>query len=323
VHELPILTAEAVDAAAEVLRRGGLLGFPTETVYGLAADAENEAAVDRIFAAKGRPRNHPLIVHLADASALNEWAVEIPAYAWELAAKFWPGPLTLILHRSPRAKDFVTGGHPTVGLRVPSNPVGLSVLRKAGLAVAAPSANRFGSVSPTTAKHVVVGLSEFLDPSRDAVIDGGAASVGVESTIVDCTQAEPRILRPGAISAAEIAEVTGLDVRAADGAVAAPGTLAAHYAPRARVHLVRADQLPEQESAGVIALSEVDTPAKTLRLAAPRDAFEYARDLYEALHRADDLGLTDIYAVLPDGTGIEVAIADRLEKAAVGSGGTV
>lgn len=318
---LRILNLDGIAVAAEVLRRGGVLGFPTETVYGLAADAENADAVDLIFSTKGRPRNHPLIVHIADAAQLDEWAVEIPEYASELAKRFWPGPLTLILKRSSKAQDFVTGGHPTVGLRVPNNPTALAVLREFGGAVAAPSANRFGEVSPTTASHVVHGIGEFLDPTRDAIIDGGAADIGLESTIVDCTSAQPKILRPGAVTAADIAEVTGLDVVGADGAVAAPGTLAAHYAPHARVHLTdAATALPT--GVGLLALASHLTPVGVTRIASPEDAQTFARDLYASLRAADDLNLSDIYVIPPAGDGIEIAILDRLQKAAVGSGGS-
>lgn len=321
MSDVKILSGSEIAAAARVLSQGGLLGFPTETVYGLAANADDEVAVTRIFEAKGRPKNHPLIVHIADVSQMNGWAVDVPQYAQTLAQRFWPGPLTLILSRSDRAKDFVTGGHPTVGLRIPNNPIGLAVLREFGGAVAAPSANRFGEVSPTSAEHVRAGLSAFLSSSTDAIIDGGDSQVGLESTIVDCTRSNPRVLRPGAITAADIAEATGLDVIAAGGEVAAPGTLAAHYAPHARVHLVN-DLSSVTAGAGLMADAAIATPTGVVRISSPVDAVDFGRDLYAALRRADDLGLADVYVIAPNGDGIEIAIKDRLQKAAVGSGGT-
>ncbi|HET7901891.1 MAG TPA: L-threonylcarbamoyladenylate synthase, partial [Candidatus Nanopelagicales bacterium] len=236
-------TADVAHAVA-LLRAGGLVAIPTETVYGLGADAEDADAVARVYAAKGRPADHPLIVHLADASLVDDgWARDVPSWARLLAAACWPGPLTLVLRRGPRAADHVTGGQDTVGLRVPSHPVAHALLAEFGGGVAAPSANRFGRVSPTDAEHVVDELGSVLDPARDCVLEGGPSEVGVESTIVDCTGEAPRLLRPGAVGVEEIEAVTGLVVQEPDRAVRAPGTLAAHYAPTAQLLLVAADDV--------------------------------------------------------------------------------
>jgi L-threonylcarbamoyladenylate synthase len=324
VNTAQLLSREQIADAVDILRAGGLIGFPTETVYGLAADAENAEAVGRIFVVKGRPANHPLIVHLGSAEDLSEWAVSIPEYAHKLAAAFWPGPMTLVLQRSDRVQDFVTGGQPTVGIRVPSNPTAQAVLRIFGGGLAAPSANRFGELSPTTAAHVLRGLGEFLDSKRDAVLDGGASDVGLESTIIDCTSLQPRILRPGSVTAAQIADVSQLEVADSDGSIIAPGSLAAHYAPNARVHVVRDVNKLNQEisGAGFFALAEIADPTTSVRLGSPVDAAAFARDLYAALHKADELSLKDVYIVVPEGSGVELAILDRVSKAATGSGGS-
>jgi L-threonylcarbamoyladenylate synthase len=229
----PLITAD-VELAARLLGSGGLVGMPTETVYGLAADASDVAAVARVFAVKGRPADHPLIVHLAGAEELDAWAREVPGYARKLADQLWPGPLTLVLPRTPRAGDHLTGGQPTVGLRVPAHPVTRHLLAEYGRGLAAPSANRFGRVSPTTAGHVIEELGELLVPGQDAVLDGGPSEVGVESAIIDCTGPNPVILRPGAVTAADIARVGGAVVADRPSRVRAPGMLASHYAPGPR-----------------------------------------------------------------------------------------
>jgi len=317
-------SAEAmVDAAANLLA-GNLVAFPTETVYGLGADACNAAAVARIYAAKGRPADHPLIVHVASMDALGDWADDVPGFAISLARDFWPGPMTLIVNRSELAGDFVTGGQNTVGVRVPDHPVALGLLeafaRAGGKGVAAPSANRFGNVSPTTAQAVAVELGDYLSDS-DQILDGGACDVGVESTIIDCTGDAPRILRPGAITAEMIEESTGLTVgvsASASGAsireeeIRVSGSLESHYAPTATVVL---DQSPVAGQ-GFIAMSDVATPEGVVRLAAPTTHEEFARVLYSALRAADEKRLKSVVVTQPVGDGIAIAIRDRLMRAA-------
>jgi L-threonylcarbamoyladenylate synthase len=319
-----LLSSNQVAAAVAILREGGLLGLPTETVYGLAANAEDSIAVGRIFTVKGRPTSHPLIVHIASADKLDEWAKEIPDYAFTLAEKFWPGPMTLVLKRTERVQDFVTGGQPTVGIRVPSNQTAQAILQSFGGGLAAPSANRFGQVSPTTADHVIKGLAEYLDSDMDAVMDGGSSEVGLESTIIDCTAVVPKILRPGSITALQIAEVTELEVAAADGSIVVPGSLDAHYAPKAKVHLVSNPLEPNDATAGAgfFALAAVTSPTDVVRLGSPMDATAFAQELYAALHKADELHLENVFIVVPAGSGVEVAIQDRVVKAATGSGGS-
>jgi L-threonylcarbamoyladenylate synthase len=322
-----------VDAAANLLA-GNLVAFPTETVYGLGADACNAVAVARIYAAKGRPADHPLIVHVASMDALGDWADDVPGYAISLARDFWPGPMTLIVKRSELAGDFVTGGQDTVGVRVPEHPVALGLLeafaRAGGKGVAAPSANRFGSVSPTTAQAVADELSDYLGDA-DQILDGGPCQVGVESTIIDCTGDVPRILRPGAITAQMIAESTGLPIAgkfvytdedlpgiSINGeavetqTIRVSGSLANHYAPAATVLL---DQTP-LSGQGFIALSDIQTPEGVIRLAAPSTHEEFARVLYSALRAADEKGLATVVVQQPVGDGLAIAIRDRLKRAA-------
>jgi L-threonylcarbamoyladenylate synthase len=310
-------------AAARVLAAGGLVAFPTETVYGLGADASNADAVARIYLAKGRPADHPLIVHVASMDGLGDWADDVAEYAIALARDFWPGPMTLIVKRSALAGDFVTGGQDTVGVRVPNHPVALGLLaafaRAGGKGVAAPSANRFGNVSPTTAGAVVAELSDYLADS-DQILDGGACDVGVESTIIDCTGATPRILRPGAVTAQMIEASTGLQVVGAVDAdalagkeeIRVSGALDSHYSPVATVVL---DQTP-LAGQGFIAMADVATPAEVIRLAAPATHQEFARVLYSALRAADDQGVAVVVVQQPAGDGIAIAIRDRLQRAA-------
>ena len=303
------------DTAANLLA-GDLVAFPTETVYGLGADACNAGAVARIYSVKGRPADHPLIVHVASIDALGDWADDVPAFAISLARDFWPGPMTLIMRRSELAADFVTGGQDTVGVRVPAHPVALGLLeafaRVGGKGVAAPSANRFGNVSPTTAHAVSDELSEYLSDS-DVILDGGACDVGVESTIIDCTGDAPRILRPGAITQEMIEHSTGLDVLDADGVVIrVSGSLDSHYSPQATVVL---DQSPIAGQ-GFIAMSDVATPDGVVRLAAPTTHEEFARVLYSSLRAADEQGLATVVVQQPQGDGIAIAIRDRLKRAA-------
>ena len=306
-------------AAAARLRAGDLVAFPTETVYGLGADATNAKAVGKIYAAKGRPADHPLIGHVASLAGLGDWADDVRPYAIALARDFWPGPMTLIVKRSALAGDFITGGQDTVGVRVPNHPVALGLLqafiKSGGKGVAAPSANRFGNVSPTTAQAVVAELSDYL-ADTDQILDGGACDVGVESTIIDCTGDVPRILRPGAVTAQMIQESTGLTV--VDAVVAereeirVSGSLESHYAPDATVVL---DQLPIAGQ-GFIALADSATPAGVIRLAAPQTHQEFARVLYAALRAADDQAIAVVVVHQPAGDGIAIAIRDRLMRAA-------
>jgi L-threonylcarbamoyladenylate synthase len=307
------------DAAANLLA-GGLVAFPTETVYGLGADACNADAVERIYSAKGRPADHPLIVHIASMASLGDWADDVPGYAISLARDFWPGPMTLVFKRSALAGDFVTGGQDTVGVRVPDHPVALGLLeafvKAGGKGVAAPSANRFGNVSPTSAQAVSDELGDYL-ADGDQILDGGACDVGVESTIIDCTGDVPKILRPGAITAQMIAESTGLAVVGVveESAIRVSGSLEAHYAPAAIVVL---DQSPVAGQ-GFIAMADVVAGEGVVRLAAPKTHDEFARVLYSALRAADEQGLATVVVAQPQGDGIAVAIRDRLKRAAFGS----
>ena len=302
------------DAVAHLLA-GNLVAFPTETVYGLGADACNAGAVARIYSVKGRPADHPLIVHVASMDALGDWASDVPEYAISLARDFWPGPMTLIMKRSGLAEDFVTGGQDTVGVRVPAHPVALGLLkafaRVGGKGVAAPSANRFGNVSPTTAQAVSDELSDYLSES-DVILDGGACDVGVESTIIDCTTDVPKILRPGAITQEMIEHSTGLDVLDPGGvAIRVSGSLDSHYSPQATVVL---DQSPTAGQ-GFIAISDVATPDGVVRLATPQTHEEFARVLYSSLRAADEQGLATVVVQQPQGDGIAIAIRDRLKRA--------
>jgi len=294
-----------------------LVAFPTETVYGLGADACNAASVARIYSVKGRPSDHPLIVHVASMDGLGDWASDVPAYAIALARPYWPGPMTLVLRRSDLAADFVTGGQDTVGVRVPNHPVALGLLEAftaaGGKGVAAPSANRFGNVSPTTAQAVASELGQYL-ADGDQILDGGACDVGVESTIIDCTGDLPKILRPGAITVRMIEECTGLEVDAAveEPVIRVSGSLDSHYAPVARVLLCETPTAGQ----GFIAHANIQTPEGVVRLASPHTDEEFARVLYSALREADAQGLAEVVVMQPIGIGIAVAIRDRLKRAA-------
>jgi L-threonylcarbamoyladenylate synthase len=304
-----------VDAAANLLA-GGLVAFPTETVYGLGADACNADAVARIYAVKGRPADHPLIVHVASIDGLGDWAADVPAYAISLARDFWPGPMTLVVKRSGLAADFVTGGQDTVGVRVPDHPVALGLLeafaKAGGKGVAAPSANRFGNVSPTTAQAVSDELGDYL-ADGDLILDGGACDVGVESTIIDCTGEVPKILRPGAVTVTMIEETTSLKVLIAEdqNTIRVSGSLEKHYSPTAVVILDK-KPLPGH---GFIAPAPIETPDGVIRLASPTNDDEYAQILYSSLRSGDSLGLSVITVVQPKGSGIAEAIRNRLLKA--------
>ena len=310
---------DSLKVAAQALKDGSLVAFPTETVYGLGADATNSSAVARIYEVKGRPADHPLIVHIGDLKYLDQWISEIPEFAIDLAREFWPGPMTLILKRSDLARDFITGSQDTVGIRIPDNSLALGLLEAfhnlGGTGIAAPSANRFGQVSPTTAAAVREEISHYLSDS-DFVLDGGSSEVGLESTIIDCTADAPRILRPGAITTAMIEEVTGKTVtREFDASsIRVSGSLENHYAPKANVIL---DKEPFVGS-GFIALESTPTPPGVIRLAAPKSVEEFARVLYESLRGGDRLNLETIYIEQPTGNGLAVAIRDRLERSARG-----
>jgi len=310
-------TSDALSSAAQLLKSGGLVALPTETVYGLGADATNKDAVARIYKVKGRPTDHPLIVHIHSMQSLGDWADEIPDYAIALARDFWPGPMTLVLKRTLLAEDFVTGGQPTVGLRVPDHAIALALLsafaKIGGKGIAAPSANRFGQVSPTTAKAVQEEIGEFLKES-DLILDGGPSQVGLESTIIDCTSDAPRILRPGAITEEMIEESTGLQVSKAETNIRVSGSLENHYAPKATVSLNRRPEPGE----GFIALADIQTPENVIRLAAPKDVADFARIIYAALRDGDAKGLKSVVVAEPAGDGLALAIRDRLMRASKG-----
>jgi L-threonylcarbamoyladenylate synthase len=314
-------TVDSLQRAANSLLEGNLVAFPTETVYGLGADALNKQAVARIYQVKGRPADHPLIVHIHSMQVMGQWVDDVPEYAIALGRDFWPGPMTLIFRRSSLAQDFITGGQTTVGIRVPNHVVALGLLEAfhnlGGRGVAAPSANRFGHVSPTTAAAVSDELSKYLN-QEDQVLDGGPCAVGVESTIIDCTGEVPRILRPGGITPEMIQASTGLTPVFADTSdteeIRVSGSLEKHYAPAAKVLL---DQTPVAGQ-GFIAPSRRVTPTGVKRLAAPKNTDEFARDLYSALRKADELGLAEVVVEQPTGDGLAIAIRDRLERASRG-----
>jgi L-threonylcarbamoyladenylate synthase len=300
------LTSPEVERAVRVLRAGGLVAFPTETVYGLGADAGNPSALRQLYAVKRRPARHPVIVHLGAAEQVDDWAADVPDAARILASTFWPGPLTMVLRRTARVVDEVTGGRDTVGLRVPAAPLALELLAEFGGGLAAPSANRFGNVSPTTADAVRADLGSDVDE----VLDGGPCSVGLESTIVELVGAEPVLLRPGGISVEQLEAVLTIPIARADGPSRAPGMLPSHYAPRALVEIVEAGEVDERAAL----LRTAGT--KVVTLLPSRDLDDDARLLYARLRAADDDGADVVLAVLPAEEGIGAAIRDRLRKAA-------
>jgi L-threonylcarbamoyladenylate synthase len=313
--------AHAITRAADALRRGELVAFPTETVYGLGADAASRDALRRLYQVKRRPLDHPVIVHVAAAEQLGDWAADVPAGARQLAHALWPGPLTLVLARAARVPDAASAGLATIGVRVPDQPVALALLREFGGGVAAPSANRFGRVSPTTADDVRADLGDDVAE----VLDGGQCRVGIESTIVDWSTGEPAILRLGGVARETIEQLLGGAVPVRDdGAVRAPGTLPSHYAPRTRVEVVDAPQLRARAAAltpcgrvGVITPDVPDDlPAGVVIVGVPSDADDYAHSLYRLFRAADRERLDVVLAVPPPGTGIGAAVADRLRRAA-------
>jgi L-threonylcarbamoyladenylate synthase len=310
-------STDSIKAAAQSLIAGHLVAFPTETVYGLGADATNATAIAKIYKAKGRPADHPLIVHIPSIDAINDWAQDINEYAINLARDFWPGPMTLVFKRSALAKDFITGNQNTVGLRVPNQSIALALLKEfqalGGRGIAAPSANRFGAVSPTTAQAVKDELENYLHKTNDVILDGGPCQVGVESTIIDCTSQTPQILRLGAITKEMIQESTGLLViNEAPTDIRVSGSLESHYSPNAKVVL----DIYAQSGEGFIAIDSIQTPPGAIRLAAPSSIEGFARDLYSTLRFADAQGLTKVCVIQPQGPGLAAAIRDRLKRAA-------
>lgn len=317
---------ESIGRAVEALRAGDLVAVPTETVYGLAADAADPTAVAKVFATKGRPATHPLIVHLGRTVPLDDWAVHVPDDARRLAEAFWPGPLSLVLERHPSVSSIVTGGRDTVALRVPAHPVALRLLDAFGGGLAAPSANRFGRVSPTTAADVHADLGDDVD----LIIDGGSCEIGVESTIVELVgSADVMILRSGAISPDEVATVLGRPVGSTPtGPARAPGMLASHYAPMTPLELWEQDAEGEAtaraadlaaagQRVGLLTLSRADVPGATVSWDADGDAERFARSLYRWLRQADEEGLDALLVILPPPAGISLAVRDRLRRAAV------
>jgi L-threonylcarbamoyladenylate synthase len=313
-------TATAIKDAAATLMKGDLVAFPTETVYGLGADATNNDAIARIYKVKSRPTDHPLIVHISTLANLDKWARDIPEYAVSLARTFWPGPMTLILPRTDLAKDFITGSQDNVGIRIPSHTVALALLKEfedqGGLGVAAPSANRFGAVSPTNSTAVEIELADYLS-KNDQILDGGPCLVGVESTIINCTQKKPSILRPGAVTKEMIEDTLGITIdlntsNSQSTQIKAAGLLESHYAPNAKVFLTGTPKIGD----GFIALNSFTTPSGAIRVASPKTNEEYAQVLYEAFRLADIKGLGRVFVIPPTGDGIAVAINDRLSKSA-------
>jgi L-threonylcarbamoyladenylate synthase len=320
-----LVTADesAIQKAADLLRQGKLVAIPTETVYGLGADAKNPEAVKRIFAAKGRPADHPLIVHIPDAAALLHWAIEIPEIAWKLAERFWPGPLTLVLKKHPDVPMEVTGGQNTVALRVPAHPVALNLLQAFGGGIAAPSANRFCRISPTQASHV----EEELGDKVDMILDGGACQVGLESTIVDLSGAQPRLLRPGQISKSKIEELLQVKLVLPENneQIHAPGMMEVHYAPITETLLCTQDQVKailqgdafqHQHKMGIASyFTKIDSDLFAKIIGMPKDVHDYAQSLYSTLRTFDDADLDLILIEQPPQTEKWQAVNDRLIKA--------
>jgi L-threonylcarbamoyladenylate synthase len=312
-------TTDTIRDAAAALRAGHLVAFPTETVYGLGADARNPTAVKRIYEVKGRPSDHPLIVHISSINQLGKWASEIPDYAIALGRNFWPGPMTLILKRTEMAEDFITGAQDTVGLRVPSDPIALALIQEfekiSNSAIAAPSANRFGQVSPTSSSDVYEELGEFLANS-DIVLNGGNSSIGIESTIIDCTGSAPTILRPGYVTKEEIYLKLGIKCKGSttQASVRFSGSFEKHYAPNCKVVIGET----VLNGAGFFALEEVDTPENMIRLGSPRTIEDFARVLYSTFRKADREGLEVLIVSVPKVEGLGEAIFERISKAAKG-----
>ena len=309
-------TTETISKAAQSLKDGHLVAFPTETVYGLGADATNEQAVSRIYSVKGRPLGHPLIVHISSINKMDNWATNIPDYAIKLAREFWPGPMTLILPRTDLAKDFITGGQNNVGLRVPAQPVAIELLKKfedlGGFGVAAPSANRFGAVSPTSAEDVIDELGTYAD-IQDTVLNGGECSVGIESTIIDCTQPDPVILRPGSITREMLREKLGfITLNYNNKSIKVSGSFKKHYSPKTKIFLNQ-NPLPGQ---GLIALSNIETPNGVIRLLNAHDVNDFSKKYYMALRAGDKLKLKTVIVICPTSSGVGEALNDRIRRSA-------
>jgi L-threonylcarbamoyladenylate synthase len=313
-----ICTSDSIRDAALSLKAGHLVVFPTETVYGLGADARNPEAIRRIYEVKGRPTDHPLIVHISSLNQLDKWAIDIPEYAIKLATKFWPGPMTLILKRSKIVGDFITGGQNTVGLRVPSDPIAIALITEfekiSNSAIAAPSANRFGQVSATSTEDVQEELGEYLE-SADRILDGGISTIGIESTIIDCTSDSPIILRKGAITKSEIIATLGDIISTkVNPETKFSGSFDKHYSPLAEVIL----DVEPAATDGYIAIITIPTPTNVVRLSAPENVQDFARSLYASLRKGDQIGIGRIVVAQPEGEGLAEAIRDRLAKAAKG-----
>ena len=316
------LVTTDLEVAVSKISQGYLCAIPTETVYGLAASATNPTAIARVFEAKGRPTDHPLIVHVAEVQTANLWIKDLPKWTEQLVNEYWPGPLTIVGSRTELASNQITAAQETVAVRVPDHPVALkllAMLRDQGIpGIVAPSANKFGQVSPTTAKHVINDLGHYLEAHNDIVLDGGACIVGIESTIVLVTKDTPVILRPGIITAEDIERVTGIKPTSnTESNIKVSGNLAAHYSPKATVEVINDVQNVEFKSpAGFIALSNISTPANLIRLATPTTTNEFASSLYSAMRLADEQKLGRIYVVVPDANGIGSALIDRISRAA-------
>lgn len=308
-------TLDTLAQAAANLKQGGLVAFPTETVYGLGVDATNPAAIKRMYEVKNRPVDHPVIVHIGSLDDVDYWTKDIPDYAVNLMRDFWPGPMTLLLQRSENVGDFVTGGQDLVGIRIPNHTIALNLLaafkKVGGKGIAAPSANRFGAVSPTTAAAVKAELQEFLAP-EDQILDGGPSVIGVESTIIDCSKPNPTILRPGAITAEMIEESTGIVLATPESEqIKVSGSLPQHYSPNAIIQIGTSAVSGE----GLIAPDNISTPPGVFRLASPKTDEQYARELYAAMRAGDEQNLKSIWISPPTGEGIAVAIRDRITRA--------
>jgi L-threonylcarbamoyladenylate synthase len=298
------------------LMGSALVAFPTETVYGLGGNAEIRKSVERIYSVKKRPVDHPIIIHIGQISYLDYWVRSIPFYAQLLINHFWPGPITLILPRSNKAADWITGNQDSVGIRIPSHPVAMDFLNQfhtlGGRGVAAPSANRFGGVSPTSAQAVIEELGDFLS-SKDVVIEGGDCEIGIESTIIDCTSDSPKLIREGAITAEMISKIVVISEDKSG--VRASGTLPKHYSPKTPV-IVNCEA---KAGDGLLALASFSTPVGVQRLASPTDINEYAHDLYRAFRLGDSLKVARIVVIAPEGEGLASAIRDRINRASNGN----
>ena len=314
---MPIYEASKrnIEKAAKLLINGEVVIFPTETVYGLGANAENRLAVQEIYRIKKRPNTHPLIVHVVDLNALNYWSQKIPKYALSLAENFWPGPMTLILPKSQEVKDFISVGQQSIGLRIPDHPVARELLMKfgemGGKGVAAPSVNIFGAVSATTAQNSIYNLKD-LENQNLFILEGGESEIGIESTIINCLNPNPEILRPGAISINMIESVTKTKVKDSQSKIQVSGSFDKHYSPKAKV-ILDVDPVPGD---GFIALEKIPTPEGVVRLMSPKDEIEFAHQLYLAFVQADILKLERIVVSVPESGEISIAIKDRLIRAA-------